>query len=132
MNLQKANARAVDFIAKTGKTQQLRDHICQTVTALLRGRIVFIQTIVLTSHQEPRRVTAMTLWSTENGATQRPWEKISQVCEIFSPLIDIVLKVRTCKVDLMKAKEAETQLIVTASSSLSGGGDLEVGTSAHH
>ena len=94
MNLQNANARGVEFIAKPGKTEQLRDHICQTVTAVLRGRMGFIQTIVLTSHQEPRRVMAVTLWSREKGATHAPWEKMPQVCEMLSPLINVDLKVR--------------------------------------
>jgi len=132
MNLQKANARAVEFIAKPRKTEQLRDHICQTVTALLRGRIGFIQTIVVTSYQEPRRVMAVTLWSTEKGATHARWEKMPQVCEILSPLIDVVLKVRSCKVDLTKPQEAERQLIITACSSPGDVVDLQVGTAPHH
>jgi len=132
MNLQKANARAVEFIAKPGKTEQLRDHICQTVTALLRGPMGFIQAIVLTSHQESRKVMAMTLWSTEKGATHARWEKMPQVCEILSPLIDVVLKVRTCKVDLTKPEETERQLIITASSSPGDVVDVQVATAPHH
>ncbi len=132
MNLQKVNARAVEFIAKPGKTEQLRDHICQTVTAVLRGRMGFIQTIVLTSHQEARKDMAMTLWSTEKGATHARWEKMPQVCEILSPLIDVVLKVRSCKVDLTKPQETERQLIITACSSPGDVVNLQVGTAPHH
>jgi len=131
MNSQKANARAVEFIARPGKSEQLREHICQTVTALLRGRIGFIQTIVLTSHEEPRHVMAMTLWSTEKGATHDPWEETPLVREILSPLIDVVVKVRTCEVDLTKATETERQATPRVSTCLGDVVDLQARTSVH-
>src|SRR5882762_11317605 len=61
----KLNARVVEFIAKPEKTDELRGLLCQAVTPLLRGRTGFVRSIVLTTHEEPRRVVMMTFWSTE-------------------------------------------------------------------
>ncbi len=59
------NARAVEFIAKPEKTDELRGLLCQAVTPLLGDRTGFIGSIILTAREEPRRVVMITLWSTE-------------------------------------------------------------------
>ena len=107
----KLNARAVEFVAKPGKTDELRGLLCQAVTPLLRDRTGFIRTIVLTMHEEPRRVVVITFWSTEEPTVHDPWEEIPLVREILSPLIDVWSKTRTYKVDLTEATEAHSQAI---------------------
>jgi antibiotic biosynthesis monooxygenase len=107
----KVNARAVEFIAKPGKTDELRGLLCQAVTPLLRDRTGFIRTTVLTMHEEPRRVVVITFWNTEEPTVHDPWEEIPLVREILSPLIDVWSRTRTYKVDLGEATEAHSQAI---------------------
>lgn len=107
----KLNARVVEFIAKPEKTDELRGFLCQVVTPLLRDRTGFIRSVVLTTHEEPRRVAAITFWRTEEGTVGDPWEEIPLVREILSPLIDAWSRTRTYKVDLTEATEAHSQLI---------------------
>lgn len=99
----KANARAVEVLAKPGKTDELRGLLCQAVTPLLRDRTGFIRTIVLTMHEELRRVAVITIWNTEEATVHDPWEEIPVVREILSPLIDVWLRTRTYKVDFTEA-----------------------------
>ena len=99
----KANARAVEVVAKPGKTDELVDLLCQAVTPLLRDRTGFIRTIVLTMHEELRRVAVITFWNTEEAMVHDPWEEIPLVREILSPLIDVWLRTQTYKVDFTEA-----------------------------
>lgn len=99
----KASARAVEVLAKPGKTDELRGLLCQAVTPLLRDRTGFIRTIVLTMHEELRRVAVITIWNTEEATVHDPWEEIPVVREILSPLIDVWLRTRTYKVDFTDA-----------------------------
>ena len=69
------------------------------------GPNLLIQTIALTSDEEPGRVMAMTLWITERSATHDPRVAAFLVREILSPLIDLVLKVQTCNVDVKSARQ---------------------------
>jgi hypothetical protein len=48
------NARAVEFIAKPGRIQELRDCLRGRVMEPLKRRHGFAGAIVLTSHREPR------------------------------------------------------------------------------
>ena len=105
------NARVVEFIAKPGKTDELRGLLCQAVTPLLRDRIGFIRSIVLTKHEEPRRIVVITFWSTEERTVSDPWEEIPLVREILSPLIDAWTRTRTYKVDLTETTEAPSKTI---------------------
>ncbi len=107
----KLNARAVEFIAKPEKTDELRGLLCQVVTPLLRDRTGFIRSIVLTAHEEPRRVVVITLWSTEERTVSDPWEETPLVRELLSPLIDAWSRTRTYNVDLTEATEADSQAI---------------------
>ena len=106
----RVNAKTVDFIAKPGRTEELREHICQSVTPLLRLRTEFIRAIVLTSDKEPRRVVVITFWSSEEH-TCTPWEESPQVRKILSPLVDVWPKVRTYKVDIAETIETDEQLM---------------------
>jgi hypothetical protein len=94
----KLNARVVEFIAKPKKANELRGLLCQAVTPLLRDRTGFIRSIVLTAHQESRRVVVITFWSTEKRTVQDPWEETPIVRELLSPLIDAWLRTRTYEV----------------------------------
>jgi hypothetical protein len=105
------NARAVEFIAKPEKTDELRGFLCQAVTPLLRDRTGFIRSIVLTTHEEPRRVVMITFWSTEERTARDPWEETPLVRELLSPLIDAWSRTRTYNVDLTKPTEAHSQAI---------------------
>jgi len=107
----KLNARVVEFIAKPEKTDELRGFLCQAVTPLLRDRTGFIRSIVLTTHDEPRRVVMITFWSTEEGTVRDPWEETTLVRKILSPLIDAWSRTRTYNVDLAEAAEAHSQAI---------------------
>jgi len=107
----KLNARAVEFVAKPGKTDELRDLLCQAVTPLLRDRTGFIRTIVLTMHEEPRRVVVITFWSTEDRTVRDPWEETPLLRELLSPLIDVWSRTRTYNADLTEATEAQSQAI---------------------
>jgi heme-degrading monooxygenase HmoA len=107
----KLHARVVEFIAKPEKTDELRGLLRQVVTPLLRDRSGFIRSVVLTTHEEQRRVVVITFWSTEEHTVRDPWEETPRARELFSPLIDALSRTRTCKVDVTEATEARSQAI---------------------
>jgi len=107
----KLNARVVEFIAKPEKTDELRGLLCRAVTPLLRDRTGFIRSIILTKHEEPRRIVVITFWSTEEGTLNDPWEESPIVRKILSPLIDAWTRARTYKVDLTETAEARSEAI---------------------
>jgi hypothetical protein len=107
----KLNALAVEFIAKPGKTDELRELLCQVVTPLLRDRTGFIRSIFLTAREEPRRVVVITLWSTEDRSVGDPLEESPLVRELLSSLIDARSKTRTYRIDLAEGTEAYSQVI---------------------
>ena len=105
----KLGALAVEFVAKPGKTDELRGFLCQTVTPLLRHRTGFIRTIVLTMHEEPRRVVMITFWNADESTARDPWQEIPLVREMLSPLIDVWSRTRTYKGDFTEATEAPSR-----------------------
>jgi hypothetical protein len=107
----KLNARAVEFIAKPEKTDELRGLLCQAVTPLLGDQTGFIGSIILTAREEPRRVVMITLWSTEERTVRDRWEETPLVRELLSPLIDAWSRTRTYNVDLTEATEAHSQTV---------------------
>jgi quinol monooxygenase YgiN len=107
----KQHARVVEFIAKPEKTDELRGLLRQAVTPLLQDRSGFVRSMVLTTHEEQRRVVVITFWSTEEHTVRDPWEETPRVRELLSPLIDARSKTRTCKVDLTEATDARSQAI---------------------
>lgn len=104
------NARAVEFIAKPGTTDELRGLLCQAVTPLLGDRTGFMGSIILTEHEEQRRVVMMTLWGTEETVGDR-WEETPLVRELLSPVIDAWSRIRTYNVELMETTEAQGQVV---------------------
>lgn len=102
-------AGAVEFIAKPGRTEELPNHICKTVTPLLRQRSGFIRTIVLNSDEEPRRVVAVTFWSSSEEHTRAPWEESPLVRKLLSPLVDVWPRVRTYEADLSETTETDQE-----------------------
>jgi hypothetical protein len=114
------NARTTEFIAKPGRSKELRDHLCKDVTLLLREQSGFIRTTVLTSDDEPRHVIAITFWSLKEHICA-PWEESPLVRKILSPLVDVWPRGRTFKVDLTGTTETDEQamslLTATAPSS---------------
>jgi len=107
----KQHARVVEFVAKPGKTDELRGLLCKAVTPLLRDRTGFIRSMVLTTLEEQRRVVVITLWSTEERTVRDTWEETPVVRELLLPLIDAWSKTRSYKVDLAEATEARNQAI---------------------
>jgi hypothetical protein len=105
------NARVVEFVAKPGKTDELRSFLSQSVTPLLRNRTGFIRMIVMTKQEERRRVAMITFWSTEEQAMSDPWEETALVHELLSPLIDTRSSKRTYEVDFTEATNAHCQAI---------------------
>src|SRR5260370_12255177 len=105
------NARVGEFIAKPEKTDELRGLFGQAVTRLLRDRTWFIRSIVLTKHEEPRRIVVITFWSTEERTVSDPWEESPIVRELLSPLIDAWTRTRTYKVDLTETTGAHSEAI---------------------
>jgi hypothetical protein len=105
------NARVVEFIAKPEKTDELRSLLCRAVTPLLRDRTGFVRSIILTKHEEPRRIVVLTFWSTEERTVNDPWEESPIVRKILSPLIDAWTRTRTYNVDLTETTEARSEAI---------------------
>src|SRR5271155_1412825 len=64
------NARAVEFIAKPGREQHLRNCMRREVAELLKRKTGFAGIFVLTSHKEPRLIRVLSLWDTESQATE--------------------------------------------------------------
>jgi hypothetical protein len=106
----KLTARAVEFIAKPGKTDELRGFLCQAVAPLLRDRIGFIRTMVLTTHGAPRRVMLITFWKTERRVRDL-WDEAPVVREKLLELTDAASKTSTYQVDLTEPTEAPSQTI---------------------
>lgn len=82
------NAETIEFIAKPSKAIELRSAISDRVMPLLRERCGFINTILLTSQNEPRRLLAITFWKTSEDAQHAMWEEIPLLCELLAPLVD--------------------------------------------
>ncbi|MFZ3332693.1 MAG: hypothetical protein WA197_18810 [Candidatus Acidiferrales bacterium] len=100
------NARAVEFIAKPGRIQHLRNCIRQEVADLLQQQIGFIAALVLTSHKEPRLIQVLTFWDTAGQSTDNCWEELPAVRRIVSPLIDVRGKVHSYEAALPESPEA--------------------------
>ena len=100
----RATARAVEFVAKPGQTDELRSFLCQAVAPLFTDRTGFIRTMVLTTHGAPRRVQMITFWCTERRVRDLGVE-VPVVRERLSELIDVESKTISYQVDLTEATE---------------------------
>ncbi len=106
MDAANLNARAVEFIAKAGREQQLRNCMRREVAELLRRKTGFAGIFVLTSHKEPRLIRVLSLWDTEPQATENHWEDSPAVRKLVAALIDVRVKVHTYEAELPESAEA--------------------------
>jgi hypothetical protein len=97
------NARGVEFIAKPGMIQDLRNSIRDKVMDHLRVANGFSSAIVLTAHKETRLVLVLTFWKTEAQARNNCWEHSPAVREMVQPLIDVCSKVQTYEAAVPKS-----------------------------
>ena len=100
------NARAVEFIAKPGREQHLRNCMRREVSELLKRKTGFAGIFVLTSHKEPRLIRVLSLWDTEPQATENHWEDSPTVRKLLATLIDVRVKVHTYEAELPESAEA--------------------------
>jgi heme-degrading monooxygenase HmoA len=100
------NARAVEFIAKPGREQHLRNCMRRDVAAILKRKTGFAGIFVLTSHKEPRLIRVLSLWDTEPQATENHWEESPAVRKLVAALIDARVKVHTYEAELPESAEA--------------------------
>ena len=104
---QTLNARGVEFIAKPGRIQDLRNCIRDKVMDHLKFTAGFSSAVVLTSHKEPRLVLVLTFWVTEAQARNNCWEHAAAVRKLVQPLIDICSKVQTYEAAIPKSSETK-------------------------
>ena len=104
---QTLNARGVEFIAKPGRIQDLRNCIRDKVIDYLKLGTGFSSAVVLTSHKEPRLVLLLTFWQTEMQARNNCWELAPAVRKLMQPLIDVCSKVQTYEAAVPKSSGIE-------------------------
>lgn len=104
---QTLNARGVEFIAKPGMIQDLRNCIRDRVMEHLKLATGFSSAIVLTSHKEQRLVLVLTFWTTETQARNNCWEHAPAVRKLVRPLIDVCSRVQTYEVAVPKLSAPE-------------------------
>jgi heme-degrading monooxygenase HmoA len=102
------NARAVEFIAKPGKEQHLRNCMRRDVAEILKRKTGFAGIFVLTSHKEPRLIRVLSLWDTEPQATENHWEESPAVRKLVAALIDARVKVHTYEAELPESAETSS------------------------
>jgi heme-degrading monooxygenase HmoA len=104
------NARAVEFIAKAGREQQLRNCMRREVAEFLKRQTGFAGIFVLTSHKEPRLIRVLSLWHTEPQATENHWEDSPAVRKVVAALIDVRVKVHTYEAVLPESAESSSRI----------------------
>jgi heme-degrading monooxygenase HmoA len=103
------NARAVEFIAKPGREQQLRNCMRREIAEFLKRQTGFAGIFVLTSHKEPRLIRVLSLWDTERQATENHWEDSPTVRKLVAALIDVRVKVHTYEAELPESAETSSR-----------------------
>jgi heme-degrading monooxygenase HmoA len=99
------NARAVEFVAKPGREQHLRNCMRREVAEILKRQPGFASIFVLTSHKEPRLIRVLSLWDTEPQATENHWEDSPAVRKLVAALVDVRVKVHTYEAELPESSE---------------------------
>jgi heme-degrading monooxygenase HmoA len=99
------NARAVEFVAKAGREQHLRNCMRREVSEILKRQTGFAGIFVLTSHKEPRLIRVLSLWDTAPQATENHWEDSAAVRKLVAALIDVRVKVHTYEAELPESAE---------------------------
>jgi hypothetical protein len=90
-----ANIRAVGFIAKPDKANDVTTCMRGPLVKLLRQAPGFTGAMILHSHQERRSVMVLTFWETERQATHTCWEEFVSVRRLLAPLVDVCSRVQT-------------------------------------
>jgi heme-degrading monooxygenase HmoA len=103
------NARAVEFIAKAGREQHLRNCMRREVAEFLKRHAGFAGLFVLTSHKEPRLIRVLSLWDTEPHASENHWEDSTAVRKLVAALIDVRVKVHTYEAELPESAEISSR-----------------------
>jgi len=92
---QTLNARAVEFIARPGKSVALQECLRGNVVEALGRRTGFSGAVVLSSHKEERLITVLSFWRTESEAIANNWEDSRVVRQLLFQLIDVCSRVHT-------------------------------------
>jgi heme-degrading monooxygenase HmoA len=100
------NARAVEFVAKPGREQHLRNCMRREVAEILKWQPGFAGIFVLTSHKEPRLIRVLSLWDTAPQATENHWEDSPPVRKLVAALVDVRVKVHTYEAELPESAQA--------------------------
>jgi heme-degrading monooxygenase HmoA len=99
------NARAVEFVAKPGREQHLRNCMRREVAENLKRQPGFAGIFVLSSHKEPRLIRVLSLWDTAPQATENHWEDLPAVRKLLAALVDVRVKVHTYEAELPESAE---------------------------
>ena len=94
------NARAVEFVAKPGREQHLRNCMRREFAEILKRQPGFAGIFVLTSHKEPRLIRVLSLWDTAPQATENHWEDSAAVRKLVAALVDVRVKVHTYEAEM--------------------------------
>jgi heme-degrading monooxygenase HmoA len=103
------NARAVEFVAKPGREQQLRNCMRREVAEILKRQPGFAGIFVLTSHKEPRLIRILSLWDTAPQATENHWEDSLAVRKLVAALVDVRVKVHSYEAELPESSETTSR-----------------------
>lgn len=99
------NVRAVGFISKPGRIQELKTCIEGPLIDLLREGPGFAGALVLHAQKESRNLLVLTFWQAESQAANNCWEEFSAARGLLSPLIDVCTKVQTFQATLPQPAE---------------------------
>lgn len=112
MDLPAWNSQTVEFIAKPGMAENLRDCILGPVTEFLNRQPGFSLLIALSSRREPRRMLVLTLWATDDETGGR-WETTTIIQKAIAPLIDLSSSVQTYEGTMARSLDDTTQAEMT-------------------
>jgi heme-degrading monooxygenase HmoA len=99
------NARAVEFVAKPGREQHLRNCMRREVAEILKRQAGFAGIFILTSHKEPRLIRVLSLWDTAPQSTENHWEDSPAVRKLVAALVDVRVRVHTYEAELPESAE---------------------------
>lgn len=90
--------RVVEATAKTGKSQELANHINEKVVPMLKKQQGFMDEIVLVSDAERDRVLAISFWKTRDDAERYDRAEYQRIVESLRHLLETGPNVRTFEV----------------------------------
>jgi hypothetical protein len=89
------NVRAVGFISKPERTEELALVIERSVSDLLQELPGFAGAMVLRPQNEKRNLLVLSFWETEEQAAMTRWEINEAVRGVISPMVDVCTRVQT-------------------------------------